>query len=137
MESQTITFLQGDIPAGFPSPAMDYVEKRIDLNEYLVKNPLSTFVIDCAGLSMINAFIAPKSKLVVDKSIAPKNGDIVLAVINGEFTIKYLKKNENKCWLVAANSKFKPLEITPEMSFQVWGVVTKIINDPNENRCLL
>ncbi len=137
MDDQTIVFVQGDVPAGFPSPATDYLQKRIDLNEYLVRNPLSTFVIDCSGLSMINAFIAPKAKLVVDKSVNAQNGHIVLAVVNGEFTVKYLKKNKHKCWLVPANSKFSQIEITPEMDFQVWGVVTKIINDPSENRCLL
>ena len=137
MESQTITFIEGDVPAGFPSPANDYLEKRIDLNKHLVQNPLSTFIIECSGLSMVNAFIAPKSRLIVDKSITAKNGSIILAVVNGEFTVKYLKKNEHKCWLVPANSKFCEIEITQEMDFQVWGVVTKIINDPNENKCLL
>ena len=83
---------------------------------------------------MLNAFIPPKAKLLVDKSITPKNGDIVLAVLNGEFTVKYFKKNEHKCWLVPANSKYNEIEITDAMSFQVWGVVTSIIVNPNDTK---
>src|ERR1700704_6436324 len=92
------------IQAGFPSPAMDCIEERIDLNKIFMPHPLSTFIVECRGDSMINAFIPPKAKLIVDRSLTPKNGDIVLAVINGEFTVKYLKKNDYKCWLVPANS---------------------------------
>jgi DNA polymerase V len=120
------------VPAGFPSPAMDYIQERIDLNKEFIKHPLSTFIIQCEGLSMINAFIPPKAKLIIDRSLTPQNGDIVLAVLNGEFTVKYLKKNTYKCWLVPANSKFKEIEITPEMDMQIWGVVTNIITNVND-----
>jgi DNA polymerase V len=115
------------VPAGFPSPALDYIEERIDLNKEFMPHPLSTFIIESSGNSMINAFIPPKARLIVDRSIPPKNGDIVLAVINGEFTVKFLKKNDYKCWLVPANSKFKEIEITAEMDMQIWGVVKNII----------
>jgi DNA polymerase V len=107
------------VQAGFPSPAMDYMQERIDLNKEFVPHPLSTFIIESTGYSMINAFIPPKARLIVDRSITPRNGDIVLAVINGEFTVKFLKKNNHKCWLVPANSKFQEIEITPEMDMQV------------------
>lgn len=117
------------VPAGFPSPALDYMQERIDLNKEFIPHPLSTFIIESAGFSMINAFIPPKARLIVDRSLTPKNGDIVLAVLNGEFTIKFLKKNQYKCWLVPANSKFKEIEITAEMDMQIWGVVTNIITD--------
>jgi len=137
MEAQIISFFEGNVPAGIPSPATDHLEKRIDLSKVLIKNPLSTFIVECSGLSMINAFIPPKAKLLVDKSITPANGDIVLAVVNGEFTVKYLKRNDHKCWLVPANSKFAAIEITPEMSFQVWGVVTCILTNPKDTKCLL
>jgi DNA polymerase V len=83
---------------------------------------------------MINAFIPPKAKLIVDRSLSPKNGDIVLAVLNGEFTIKFFKKNQYKCWLCPANSKFPDIEITEEMNMQVWGVVTHIITDVKDVR---
>jgi len=125
------------VPAGFPSPAADYSEERIDLNKTLIKHPLSTFLIECEGTSMVNAFIPPKAKLLIDRSIAPKNGDIVLAVLNGEFTVKYLKKNDFKCWLIPANKKYKEIEITQEMEFTVWGVVTSVIINPNDTKCML
>lgn len=120
------------VPAGFPSPAMDYIQERIDLNKEFIPHPLSTFIIESTGFSMINAFIPPRARLIVDRSITPKNGDIVLAVINGEFTVKFLKKNNHKCWLVPANSKFKEIEITTEMEMQIWGVVTSIITNVND-----
>ena len=132
----TITLFRSKVPAGFPSPANDYMEERIDLNSFLIRHPLSTFIVESEGNSMIDAFIPPKAKLLVDKSIEPKNGDIVLAIINGEFTVKYLKKNEFKCWLVPANKKYHEIEVTPEMNFKVWGVVTSIIVNPNELRCM-
>ena len=120
------------IPAGFPSPAMDYMEDRIDLNKELIRHPLSTFLVESEGTSMINAFIPPRAKLIVDRSLTAKTGDIVLAVVNGEWTIKYLVKNEFKCWLRPANSKFPDIEITPEMNMEVWGVVTTILINPKD-----
>ncbi len=120
------------VPAGFPSPAMDYMEERIDLNKVLIRHPLSTFLIDCIGTSMIDAFIPPKSKLIVDRSIVAKNGDIVFAVVDGEFTVKYLKKTQDKCWLCPANKHMKPIEILPETNVQIWGVVTTILINAND-----
>jgi DNA polymerase V len=138
METNSISTEKGilsfdfKVPAGFPSPAMDYLQERIDLNKEFIKHPLATFIIQCEGLSMINAFIPPKAKLIIDRSISPENGDIVLAVLNGEFTVKFLKKNKHKCWLVPANSKFTEIEITEEMNMQIWGVVTNIITNVND-----
>lgn len=133
-----VLYINFKVPAGFPSPALDYLEKRIDLNDEFIKHPLSTFIFDTEGSSMINAFIPPKSKIIVDRSIIPKNGDIVLASVNGEFTVKFLKKNNFKCWLVPANSKYKELEVTEEMNMQVFGVVIKIVIDPNDVKsCML
>jgi DNA polymerase V len=126
------------VKAGFPSPALDYAEERIDLNQVLVKHPLSTFIAECDSDSMINAFIPPGAKLVVDKSITPQNGDIVVAVLNGEFTLKFLKKNMHKCWLMPANKKYQPIEVTAEMDMQVWGVVVYILIDTKGiKRCML
>ncbi len=130
-------YYQVELKAGFPSPAMDYMEERIDLNKVLVEHPLSTFVIECSGPSMINAFIPPKAKLVVDKSLTAQNGDIVVAVMNGDFTVKWFRKNDIKCWLVPGNSKYKEIEITEEMNLQIWGVVTKIIIDPKDIRACM
>lgn len=122
------------VKTGFPSPAMDYMEERISLDKELIKHPLSTFIIRSEGDSMINAFIPPKARLVVDRSLTPKNGDIVLATVNGEFTVKYLKKNDFKCWLVPGNRKYPEILVTEEMNMQVWGVVTNIITDTRELR---
>lgn len=133
-----ILYYSAPVKAGFPSPAMDYLEERISLDKEFIKHPLSTFLIDSTGDSMINAFIPPKAKLVVDRSIIPKNGDIVLAVVNGEFTVKFLKKNDVKCWLVPANRKYQEIEVTEEMNMQVWGVVTNIISDTTYlKKCML
>jgi len=130
----TLPYYSGQVQAGFPSPAMDYIEERIDLNRVFIQHPLSTFIVECTGDSMISAFIPPKAKLIVDRSITPKSGDIVLAVINGEFTVKFLKKNDHNCWLVPANSKYQEIKITPEMDMQVWGVVTTIMTDTTDLR---
>jgi DNA polymerase V len=132
-----LPYYQNKVRTGFPSPANDYLEERIDLNKELIRHPLSTFIVESEGDSMINAFIPPKAKLIIDRSIKPRNGDIVLAVINGEFTVKYLRKNEYKCWLVPANKKYKEIEVTAEMDMRVWGVVIKIIVDPNDTKCML
>ncbi|RNI39869.1 peptidase [Hanamia caeni] len=144
METNNLSKEQGiisydfQVPAGFPSPAMDYMQERIDLNKEFIPHPLSTFIIESSGYSMINAFIPPRARLIVDRSITPKNGDIVLAVLNGEFTVKFLKKNQYKCWLVPANSKFKEIEITGEMDMQIWGVVTNIITTVKDVKsCML
>lgn len=131
-EKHGVLFISAAIPAGFPSPALDYMEDRIDLNKELISNPLSTFIVASEGTSMINAFIPPRAKLIVDRSLTPKNGDIILAVMNGEWTVKYLKKNDVKCWLCPANSKLKDIEVTEEMNMQVWGVVTTIIINTND-----
>jgi DNA polymerase V len=127
-----IPFIDSRIPAGFPSPANDYLEETIDLNEEFINHPLSTFIFTSEGDSMIKAFIPPKACLLIDRSIIPKTGDIVLAVVNGEFTVKYFEKSAFKCRLLPANEKYKPIEITEEMQMQVWGVVIKIFIDPKD-----
>jgi DNA polymerase V len=134
----SINYYQIAVKAGFPSPALDYMEERIDLNKVFIDHPLSTFIIECTGDSMINAFIPPKAKLIVDKSVTAQNGDIVVAEMNGDFTVKFLKKNDFKCWLIPGNSKYKEIEITEEMNLNIWGVVVKIIIDPKDVRkCML
>lgn len=132
MAELEVPFLDMSVPAGFPSPAADYLEERINLNDFLIKNPPATFIVKCTGDSMINAFIPPKCYLVIDRSVTPVNGDIVLACINRELTVKYLQKNEYRCRLVPANSKYKAIEVTPEQELLIWGVVTTIITKPKE-----
>ncbi len=117
------------VATGFPSPAADYLQDRVDFNKLFIRQPLSTFFMVCEGTSMINAFIPPKSILLVDRSVKAKNMDIVVAVLNGEFTVRRLIKNDRKCFLRPENSKYKEVEITPEMQMEVWGVVTYIVTD--------
>jgi len=122
------------IPAGFPSPATDYMEERISLDKELISHPEATFLIRSEGDSMINAFIPAKALLVVDRAIKPQNGDIVVAALNGDFTVKYFKRNDFKCWLLPANKKYKEIEVTGEMELIIWGVVIHIIIDPKTIR---
>jgi DNA polymerase V len=129
-----VPFLDISAPAGLPSPAADYIEDRINLNDFLIRHPLSTFIVRCTGDSMINAFIPPACYLVVDRSLNANNGDIVLAYLNGEFTVKMLRKNDFKCWLIPANKKYREIEVTPEMNMMIWGVVTSVISNPKELR---
>ena len=119
-----LNFYTSQIPAGFPSPAEDFMEKRLDLNDYLVKNQASTFLIRVKGNSMVNAGIFDGDLLVVDRSVEPSDGKIVLGVLNGEFTVKRIVKKGKKLILTPENENYKPIEITEEMDFQSWGVVT-------------
>jgi DNA polymerase V len=105
-------------------------QKSLDLNELFNKNPWSSFVIGTMGKSMQDAYIPNKSKLLIDKSLPPQTGDIVLAFYNAGFTVKYLDLNESGCRLLPANKCFKPVIITEEMQLQIWGVVVLIIIDP-------
>ncbi len=136
-KSSLLPLIDFKVPAGFPSPALDHMEERIDLTQELIRHPLSTYIMKAEGYSMINAFIAPNTKLVVDRSLTAQNGDIVIAVVNDGFTVKFLKKNERKAWLVPANPKYKEMEITPEMEVSIWGVVIHIITDTKElKKCM-
>ena len=124
--------LYGDtVPAGFPSPADDYLDMDLNLHDYLVQHPSATFCVRAVGDSMVDAGIHSSDVMVVDRALNPKNNDIVLAVVNGEFTVKRIKKSENELYLMPANDNYRPIRITEEMNFQVWGVVTFIIHKAN------
>ncbi|HEY4150338.1 MAG TPA: translesion error-prone DNA polymerase V autoproteolytic subunit [Chitinophagaceae bacterium] len=125
----TIGVVRKIVAAGFPSPALDYKEERIDLTRAFVPHPLTTFLFQCEGDSMINAFIPYRAWLLVDRSLTPENGDIIVGILNGQMIVKFLKKNDYKCWLIPANSKYPNIEITPEIDFRIWGVVTNVITD--------
>ena len=112
------------VPAGFPSPADDYVEKRLDLNEYLIKQYESTFFVRIKGDSMIDAGINDNDIVIVDRSTDATLGDIVLASVDGNFTVKTLSKNKLFPRLLPANDKYKPILITENMQFEIWGVIT-------------
>lgn len=113
------------VSAGFPSPADDHLEKRLDPSEFLIDQKDATFFVTIQGQSMIDVGLMPNDKAVIDRSKTPKIGDIVLAAIDGEFTIKTLaRKKDGSPRLLPANKEFSPIEITEEMNFEIWGVVT-------------
>ncbi len=120
------------ISAGFPSPASDYMEERIDLNEKLILNPSATFLFRVEGESMTGAFIPDNALLVVDKSVKPKNNSIVVAVVDGEFTVKRLVVEFSKKYLAPENPKYRSINITDDMQCTIWGVVTYIITDAKQ-----
>ena len=107
-----IPFIDTMVSAGFPSPADDYLDLPIDLNEYLVENSAATFYIRVSGNSMQDEGIDDGDLLVVDRSKTPKNNDIVIGVLNGEFTVKKIQKIKTKLFMVAANKEYKNIEIT-------------------------
>ena len=130
MEEKTldIPFYQSNVSAGFPSPAEDFMELDLNLQEYLVQHPSATFCVKVTGDSMQNAGIFSGDVMVVDRALEPKNKTIVLAVLDGEFTVKRIHKKGDLLFLNPENDNFKPIEITEEMNFKVWGVVTHIIH---------
>jgi len=117
------------VSAGFPSPATDYMENKLDLNEYLITHPAATFIVKASGSSMVNANIYSGDLLVVDRSITPKNNNIVIASIFGDLTVKKLKKKEKSFFLVSANEEYPSIEVKEEMECFIWGVVTYIIHE--------
>ena len=118
-----IPLLNDSVSAGFPSPADDYTEENIDLNEHLISNPFSTFFLRVKGDSMINAGIKDKDLIIVDKSLIAKPGDIVIAMIDGEFTIKRLSIKNDELYLKAENNNYPDFRFKNHIDVQIWGVV--------------
>ncbi len=115
------------VSAGFPSPAEDFYEK-IDLNEWIIKNPASTFFVRVQGDSMRNVGIFSNDILVIDRSITAKHRDIVVAVFNYEFTVRRLIIDEGRISLEAADTHYSSIKLTPGSQFEIWGVVTYVIH---------
>lgn len=115
------------INAGFPSPAQDYIDKALDMNEHLIKNETATFIVKVASLSMLNAGIDIDDELIVDRSLDAKHGDIVVALIDNEFTVKRLMVDETGQWLKAENPDYKDIHLLDGQELLIWGVVTCII----------
>ena len=118
-----IPLLNDSVSAGFPSPADDYTEENIDFNEHLISNPFSTFFLRVKGESMINAGIKDKDLIIVDKSLIAKPGDIVIALIDGEFTIKRLSIKNDELYLKAENHNYPDFRFKNHIDVQIWGVV--------------
>tara|TARA_X000000368_G_scaffold39944_1_gene28969 strand:+ start:78 stop:509 length:432 start_codon:yes stop_codon:yes gene_type:complete len=140
MKKKKITFLQPSkvnslgqwlaeegISAGFPSPANDFKEIRISLDKELVKNEDATFYARVSGDSMIGAGLDDGDLIVIDKSLNPENGKIAVCFIDGEFTVKRIKKDKNKLYLIPENKKYKPIELKEENQLIIWGIVEYVI----------
>ena len=123
-----IPFYEGGVSAGFPSPAEDYMHSKLDLNDLLIDHPSATYYVRVNGDSMLGAGIHSGDLLVVDRSLEVVNSSIVVANINGEFTVKRIKKIKNKMFLQPENKNYKPIEITEEMDFELFGVVAHVIH---------
>ncbi len=116
------------VPAGFPSPAADYEEGKLDLNRHLIKNSTATFFVRVTGDSMVKAGIHDGDLLVVDRSIEPRDKNVVIAVVNGELTVKRIRIRKNRLTLEAENEAYQSQEINDGIEFEVWGIVTNVIH---------
>ena len=122
-----LSFAESGISAGFPSPADDFLELSIDLNKELVKHPSTTFYGKVKGDSMKDAGFNHGDLLIIDKSLQPSDGKIAVCFIDGDFTVKRIKKDKDCIWLVAENKNYHPIKVTKDNDFIVWGMVTNII----------
>lgn len=122
-----LPYVESGISAGFPSPALDFEDIQIDLNKEIIKHPLSTYYGRVRGVSMKNAGIDDGDIMVIDKSIKPTDGCIAICFIDGEFTAKRLIIRKDEIILMPENEDYKPIRVTKENEFIVWGVVTHVI----------
>jgi len=116
------------VSAGFPSPAEDYIEGKLDLNKHLIKHPAATFFVRVTGDSMIDAGIHPGDILIVDRAIEAVNKKVVVAVIDGELTVKRIRQTTSGLILSPENENYAPITIDKDASFEIWGVVTSVIH---------
>jgi DNA polymerase V len=116
------------VPAGFPSPADDHLEDTLDLNEHLISHPAATFFLRAQGHSMTGAGIHDGDLMVVDRSLEPKSGSVVIAVVNGEMTVKRLRVDSGQVWLMPENPEFAPLSIPDVADLHIWGVVAHVVH---------
>ena len=140
MKKEKITFLkpkegnsigqwliEQGVSAGFPSPADDFKEIRISLDKELVKNRDATFYARVSGESMVGAGLDDGDLLIIDRSLDPKNGKIAVCLVDGEFTVKRIKKEKDKFYLMPENDKYKPIELREDNELTIWGVVQYVI----------
>ena len=124
-----LPFVDDGISAGFPSPALDFVDLSIDLNKHLIKNPSATFYGKVKGDRLKNAGIHNGDLLIIDRSLEPTNGKIAVCYIDGQFTAKRIKLEKNCAWLIAENENYQPIKVTEENNFLIWGIVTHVIKN--------
>jgi DNA polymerase V len=122
-----IPYFSAGISAGFPSPALDFEDLKIDLNKHLIRNPSATFFGKVKGQSLKNAGIEDGDLMVIDRSVSPKNNKIVVVFLDGEFTAKRIEKRGAELWLMPENDAYQPIRVGADSQFEVWGVVTHVI----------
>ncbi len=116
------------VPAGFPSPADDHIESQLDLNTHLIRHPAATFFVRVAGDSMTGAGIHSGDILIVDRSLEPTDKKVVIAIVNGEITVKRLRKRKGRLLLVPENDNYQPVPLEDGAELEIWGVVTTVIH---------
>jgi len=127
IEGAAAQFFDAGISAGFPSPAEDFKEQRLSLDEELVKNKESTFYARVSGQSMIGAGLEDNDLLVIDRSLEPINNKIAVCFLDGEFTVKRLRVSDGEIWLQPENPNYPIINITEDNNFLIWGIVTNVI----------
>jgi len=123
-----LTMFTSQVQAGFPSPADDYVEGTLDLNDHFIRHPAATFFVRVAGESMLGAGIHPGDILIVDRALEPADGRVVIAILDGELTVKRLYRQNGQVALEAENPEFPTIEIGNLQDLEIWGVVTNVIH---------
>lgn len=126
LSTASVTLFSSSVPAGFPSPADDHVENQLDLNEHFIRNPSATFCVRAIGESMTGAGIYPGDILIVDRSREAVHGSIVIAVVDGELTVKRLHKKDGELALNPENPEYQPIHINEAMELIIWGVVSGV-----------
>ena len=127
-KKSTPPLMESPVSCGFPSPAEQYIESPLDLNDLLIKRPAATFFVRAAGDSMLGAGIRPGDILVVDRSVTPLDGSIVIASVDGEFTVKYLRRDDAGFRLEPANRKYRTIVFPEGRELRIFGVVTACIH---------
>lgn len=120
-------YIDTGISAGFPSPAEDFKQERLSLDDELIKNKEATFFARVSGQSMIDAGLSDNDLLVIDRSLSPAHNKIAVCFLDGEFTVKRLKVEKDEVWLQPENKNYQPIKITEENDFVIWGIVTNVI----------
>ena len=124
-----LTFYKEAVECGFPSPARDFTEGTIDLNEELIPHPNATFIVRARGDSMVGSGIYPGDLLIVDRSIKPQNESIIIAVLDGELSVKILRLKNKEVNLSSSNKNYADVPVSEEMDFTIWGVCTNVIHN--------
>lgn len=130
LRSELYPFFNCSVSAGFPSPASDYIDQRLDLNQYLGMHSEATFFLRVQGDSMQGAGIFDGDLLIVDRSVQAKSGHVVIAVVDGEFTVKRLQRRAGVTWLKAENPAYPSIEFKEGQELEIWGVVSHVIHKP-------